>query len=237
MVMSLAAIGTAALGLLLLALAGPLYRVGLPLEWAFGMFRVAAYVGLIAVVAGIVAGTLAYRRKAWLSIAVSAVALLLGIGAVAIPLTWQQRAQAAPPIYDVTTDLENPPAFKAILPLRADASNPLERSPQLADLQRKGYGDLAPITLPAAPGQVFEKALRMTQQEGWAVADADKQAGVIEATDTTPWFGFEDDIVIRLTPWGSGTRVDVRSASRVGLNDMGTNARRIRAFLEELGRE
>jgi uncharacterized protein (DUF1499 family) len=236
MVMSLAAIGTGALGLLLLALAGPLYRVGLPLEWAFGMFRVAAYVGLIAVVVAIVAGSLAYRHKGWLSLAVSALALIMGIAALAIPLTWQQRSQAAPPIYDVTTDLDNPPAFTAILPLRADA-NSLERSPQLADLQRKGYADLAPITLPGAPPQVFEKALRITQQEGWAVADADKQAGVIEATDTTRWFGFEDDIVIRLTPWGSGTRVDVRSASRVGVNDMGTNARRIRAFLEELGRE
>ena len=55
-----------------------------------------------------------------------------------------------------------------------------------------------------------------------------------EAIDATSWFGFKDDIVVRLTPWGSGTRVDVRSASRIGVSDAGTNAQRIREFLAEL---
>ena len=66
---------------------------------------------------------------------------------------------------------------------------------------------------------------------GWRIVTADKASGRIEATDTTRWFGFEDDVVVRLTPWGSGTRVDVRSVSRIGRSDVGTNARRIRRYL------
>jgi uncharacterized protein (DUF1499 family) len=68
----------------------------------------------------------------------------------------------------------------------------------------------------------------------WEVVGSDQSTGRIEATDTTPWFGFKDDIVVRITPWGSGTRVDVRSVSRVGRSDVGTNARRIRDFLDAL---
>jgi hypothetical protein len=68
--------------------------------------------------------------------------------------------------------------------------------------------------------------------DGWATAD--KSAGIIEATDTTRWFGFKDDVAVRMTRWGSGTRVDVRSVSRIGASDVGTNARRIRRFLGAL---
>ena len=104
----------------------------------------------------------------------------------------------------------------------------------LAQQQREGYPDLAPATLPVPRDQAFDRALAVAQAEGWEIVTADKASGRIEATDTTRWFGFKDDIVVRLTPWGSGTRVDMRSVSRVGRSDVGTNARRIEGFFDAL---
>jgi uncharacterized protein (DUF1499 family) len=81
---------------------------------------------------------------------------------------------------------------------------------------------------------VFNRALDVAQRMGWELVAADQASGRIEATDTTTWFGFKDDIVVRVTSWGSGARVDMRSVSRVGRSDVGTNARRIREFLDAL---
>jgi uncharacterized protein (DUF1499 family) len=232
---SLLPVAVGGLALLMLAGAGPLYQLGLlPLTWAFGLMRWAAYVGVAAMLGALVVGALAYRQKARLGMLAAAAALVMGLVAFGIPYQWQRQAQSLPPIHDITTDLQNPPVFKAIVPLRGDAPNTLDRSPQVADQQRRGYPDIAPVTLPIPPDQVFEEALLAAQEAEWQIADADKQAGRIEATDSTPWFGFKDDIVVRLTPWGSGTRVDVRSVSRIGLSDVGTNARRIKEFLGQL---
>jgi uncharacterized protein (DUF1499 family) len=235
MKVSLAALILSAFALLLLAIAGPLYRVGvLGLPSAFGLLRWGAYVGLAAAVVALLVLVWTWRRGARVAAAVSLVAMLLAIVSVAIPYRWQLAAQSAPPIHDISTDLENPPAFKAIVPLRADAPNPLDRSPLVTDQQRKGYPDIQPLTLSAPRDQVFARAIALMQQSDWDIANQDKAAGIIEATDTTAWFGFKDDIVVRLTPWGSGTRVDVRSVSRVGRSDVGTNARRVREFLSAL---
>jgi uncharacterized protein (DUF1499 family) len=81
---------------------------------------------------------------------------------------------------------------------------------------------------------VFDRARLVADNQGWTVVASDPAAGRIEATDTTRWFGFTDDIVVRLTAWGTGTRVDVRSASRSGSTDAGTNARRVQRFLAAL---
>jgi uncharacterized protein (DUF1499 family) len=101
-------------------------------------------------------------------------------------------------------------------------------------LQREGYADLAPITVKTPPDQTFDRALAVAQSQRWEIVTADKSSGRIEATDTTRWFGFVDDVAVRLTAWGSGTRVDVRSVSRSGVGDAGRNADRIRRFLREL---
>ena len=145
-----------------------------------------------------------------------------------------EQVQHAPAIHDVTTDLDNPPTFTAVVGRRADAPNRLDRSPGLAQLQRQGYPDLAPITVPSPPDQTFDRALAAAQSFGWQIVTADKSSGRIEATDTTRWFGFVDDVAVRLTPWGTGTRIDVRSVSRTGIGDAGRNAGRIRRFLKEL---
>lgn len=222
--------------LLLLAMAGPLYRVGLlSLPNAFTLLRWGAYAGIAGVVLSLAVALWAYRRGARRQGAAAAGALLAALVAVGVPFAWQRRAQSVPPIHDISTDLENPPTFDAVVPLRADAPNTLDRPPLVAQQQRDGYPDLAPITLPQPLPEVFDRALAAAQQAGWDIVTADKSTGRIEATDTTRWFGFKDDVVVRLTPWGSGTRVDVRSVSRVGRSDVGTNARRIERYLDALG--
>lgn len=232
----LISLGVAGGALLLLAVAGPAYRVGIPLSFAFGMLRWGAYAGLLAAAVAAIAAFVAWRGARRLAAAVAVLALVAGLTAVVIPYYWQRRVQNAPPIHDISTDLDNPPVFDAVVPLRAEAPNSLDRPGDLAGLQRKGYPDLGPLTLAMPIDQAFERALTTAQRNGWEIVRADKPAGRIEATDTSRWFGFKDDVVIRLTPWGSGTRVDVRSVSRVGQNDAGTNARRVEAFLEDVAR-
>jgi uncharacterized protein (DUF1499 family) len=68
----------------------------------------------------------------------------------------------------------------------------------------------------------------------WQIVSADTAAGRLEATATTRWFGFKDDVVVRIRPDATGSRVDVRSVSRVGKSDVGTNAARVRTFLARL---
>jgi uncharacterized protein (DUF1499 family) len=232
---ALAACLVSALGVLLLAAAGPIYRTGfVALESAFALLRWAAYLGAGGMTIALLTGAFAYWRGTRKTQLLAGLAFVLGLVAFAIPYQWQRAARGAPPIHDVTTDLENPPAFEAVVPLRAHAANSLERPPELDRQQREGYPSLKPITLPIPRDEVFAKALAAAQAEGWQIVTADKSTGRIEATDTTRWFGFKDDIVVRLTPWGSATRVDVRSVSRIGRGDMGTNANRIRRYLDKL---
>ena len=229
------AIAVAAAALLLLAASGPAYRLGiLPLQDAFTLLRWGAYAGVAALAVALIAGALAYRRGSTVRMLVAGVAFAAGVVAVVVPFQWQRTARSVPPIHDITTDLENPPTYDAVVPLRANARNSLDRPADLAQKQREGYPDLAPLTLSLPTSYVFDRALAAAQDEGWQIVTADKSTGRIEATDTTRWFGFKDDVVVRLAPAGSGTRVDVRSVSRVGGSDVGTNAKRIRAFLERL---
>jgi uncharacterized protein (DUF1499 family) len=224
-----------ALGVLVLGAAGPIYRTGLlSLQSAFQLLRWAAYIGLAGVAIALAVGAFAYFRQGRKVQILAGLGFVLGLVAFAIPFQLQRTARSVPPIHDITTDLENPPAFQAVVALRADAENSLDRSPELTRQQRDGYPDLAPVTVPGSLDQTFDKALATAQTEGWQIVTADKSTGRIEATDTTRWFGFKDDIVVRLTPWGTGTRVDLRSVSRIGRSDIGTNARRIRRYLEKL---
>jgi uncharacterized protein (DUF1499 family) len=231
---SLVAVGVSVLALVLLALAGPAYRLGVSLQMAFGVLRWGAYIGVLGVAAGVIALLWSRRRPTRGGPVLGGVAVLLGAIAVAIPYMWQREARSVPPIHDISTDLENPPQFIAVVPLRADAPNGLDRGPELPQLQREGYPDIAPVTLTQSPDDAFMRVLAAAQDSGWEIVSADQSSGQIEATDTTRWFGFKDDVVVRLTPWGTGTRVDVRSVSRVGGSDVGTNARRIEEFLDRL---
>jgi len=143
--------------------------------------------------------------------------------------------ESGPAIHDLTTDLDNPPAFDAIAPLRADAQNPVEYAgPETAKLQRGAFPDLTTVTLGVSPEAALAAADEVARELGWEVVAVNATAGTVEATDVTRWFRFKDDVVIRIAATDGGSVVDVRSKSRVGRGDMGTNAHRIRTFLTRL---
>lgn len=237
MTLTYAGLAVAASGLLLMLLAGPTYRLGLSLDAAFGLLRWAAYIGAAGLVLSLVAAWLAARRHHRLALGLAIAAAVAGLVAVVVPMTWEWRMRNAPPIHDISTDLENPPVFEAVVALRDETANPLDRPPMLAAQQREAYPDIAPATLALPVDRVFNRALDVAERQGWQIVASKPEAGIFEATDTSRWFGFTDDIVVRVTPWGSGTRVDVRSVSRVGRTDVGSNARRIRRFLDALSQE
>jgi uncharacterized protein (DUF1499 family) len=142
-----------------------------------------------------------------------------------------QQARSLPPINDITTDTADPPGFAAILSLRAGSPvSATYAGKATADAQKLAYPDIAPVVLADAPPAAFAKALAAARAEGWTIIASDAATGRIEATATTPWFGFRDDIAVRVRPDGRGSRVDVRSVSRIGRGDLGANAKRVRAF-------
>ncbi len=220
---------------LLLLLAGPGTRLDLwEFRTGFQLLRWAAYTGLAASALALVMLLLPSIRRRGLAGLV--VALLLGLGVAFVPWSGMRQARSLPPIHDISTDTKRPPEFVAVLPLRADAPNPAEYGgPEVATAQIAAYPDLQTHRMAAAPAQAFERAQQAARGLGWEIVSADPAGGRIEATDTTFWFGFKDDVVIRIEPDGAGSRVDVRSVSRVGGSDVGANAARIRAFLKALG--
>jgi len=229
--LSLAAGAVALVGLAIIGVAGPVHRLGASLGDAFAIVRWGGYVSLGGAAISM-AALLWSRRKARTGAAVVAgIGVLIGILTAAVGYGWLRQAQGAPAIHDITTDLENPPAFTKLAAERPDGGT---RPPGLDQLQHQHYADLAPVTLAQPARLVFDRARLVAENQGWTIVASDPDAGHLEATDTTWWFGFTDDIVVRLTPWGTGTRVDVRSASRYGTSDTGTNARRIRRFLSAL---
>ena len=201
----------------------------------FSMLRWAADGGLLAAAVSI-AGLIVYRRPlSRLRLILSISGLVIGLLVVGVLWSWWHTSQTVPAIHDITTDTENPPAFVSILPLRKDAPNPADYGgPEIAAKQKAAYPDLAPAVLPLSPSPAFEQVLQAARDMGWTIINSNPAEGRIEATDTTFWFGFKDDIVIRIVAAGQGSRVDVRSVSRVGRSDVGTNAKRIRTFLEKL---
>jgi len=232
--LSLTAGGVAVAGLLLLGIAGPAHRLGLPLGDAFSVVRWSAYVALAGAVLSLGAVFWARRASRRGAAAVAAAGVVLGILTSAVGYTWLRVALGAPPLHDITTDLENPPAFTAVVARRPPGSHSLTRTREVDQLQRQHYPDLAPLVIPLPARLVFDRARLVADNQGWTIVASDPAAGRIEATDTTWWFGFTDDIVVRLTAWGTGTRVDVRSASRRGTTDTGTNARRVQRVLAAL---
>ena len=163
------------------------------------------------------------------------VGLVIGLLVVGLPWNMKRTAQQVPPIHDITTDTQDPPRFVAILPFRKNAPDSAEyEGAVIAAQQQAAYADLRPLVLNVSLEQAFSKALATARDMGWEIVEAKPAEGRIEATDTTFWFGFKDDVVVRVKPADQGSRIDVRSVSRVGKSDVGTNARRIRAYIERL---
>lgn len=225
---SLGLSGTAAV----LLLAAPLgSQAGLwTFRGGFTLLRWAAYVAIAAGALGLAGGLLA--RRVGPALAAGALALVV----LAVPWQWLRTARSVPPIHDITTDTASPPAFEAVVPLRAGASNPPDYDPAVAAQQRDAYPDVVPLDVARPVDEVFEAARRAAEVMGWEIVAVDAVRGRLEAVDTTFWFRFKDDIVVRVEATDTGARVDVRSKSRVGRSDVGKNAARIREYLAEVRR-
>jgi uncharacterized protein (DUF1499 family) len=229
-VSSLAVIGfwIGLLGCVLLMVDGPLYRAHvLDLGTALRIVIPAAlFLGLIAIILSL--GGLVRSGSKGMAVA----GLVLGVIAAGMPLKNINTARHSP-IHDVSTDRENPPQFVAVLPLRASAkaANSTDYDSKTAELQKETYPDIGPLHLDVPPAQAFDRAQKAAREMKWDIVATDPAQGRIEATATTFWFGFKDDVVIRITADGSGSRVDVRSLSRIGKSDVGANAKRVREYL------
>jgi hypothetical protein len=213
--------------------AGPGTRFGLwDFRTGFSALRWGAYAGVAAVA---VAVLLFLVRPGSGGVVPLVLGLLLGLGAAFVPWRWMQQARRVPPIHDITTDLDRPPKFVAVLPLRAGAPNPATYGgSEVADAQRRSYPDIKPLLLGVPAGAAYSRALVSARGMGWELVATDSTTGRIEATATTPWVGFKDDVVVRVRPEGPGSRIDVRSVSRVGKSDVGANAQRIRTYLADV---
>ncbi|MCW4152789.1 DUF1499 domain-containing protein [Halomonas sp. 18H] len=220
--------------LIMMAMAGPAYR----LEWlsladSFNLLRKGAHLAVGAGVLGLLTFMVAGLCRRWRPALVGMLVILTVAAAVALPAHKMQLARSVPPIHDITTDMTAPPAFQALAEARREAPNALAYpGDATADQQRAGYPALGPVILDAPLSEVMGAVEATVAEQGWEVARV--SATRLEATATTRWFGFADDIVVRLRETPEGVRVDMRSASRIGRSDLGTNASRIQRFLEAL---
>jgi uncharacterized protein (DUF1499 family) len=214
---------------------------GLGYRWEWWHFRTgiqvmrwSATADLAAVALTLVVAILAYRRSARAALATSIAGLALSLVVAGPPLYHWRLVDQLPRIHDISTDTDKPPAYVAVLPLRKGAENSTEFSAEVALLQKKAYPDIVPVLLDVPPAQAYARAERAARAMGWEIVAAVPEDLRIEAADTTLLFGFKDDVVIRIGAANSGSRVDVRSLSRVGRSDFGVNANRIRKFLRLL---
>ena len=207
-----------------------------PLLIAFMLLRFTVFAGLGAVIVSLFGAILNMTGRHWRMFYVAISGIVLGVIVIAIPLSQLPSARGAPPIHDITTDTENPPKFIAAAKLRKETDNPTAYGgPEIARQQRESYSGIMPLKLRSTPRRTFDRALEIARDMGWEITAESRRQGWIEATDTTFWFGFKDDIVIRITGERSGiTRIDLRSASRLGDSDLGINAKRVQTFLERL---
>jgi len=221
------------IAILLVALAGPMYKFGVvALDTAFTGFKFGLFAGIAALV--LLAIQLLFKRNT-ASIGSALASAVLAITAIAIPLSMMNTAKNVPPIHDISTDLVNPPEFIAIAPLRADAPNPVAYAgAEVAEQQRTAYPDLQTLTYSQSKPELIAASKQAIENLGWELINTDADKGIIEATDTSTWFGFKDDVVLRVTDNNSDRLVDIRSKSRIGKSDLGKNAARIHTLVDEL---
>lgn len=166
----------------------------------------------------------------------SACAFVIGLlPVVVIMATVGFSAFSVPPIHDISTDTERPPLFVSALVERSDSDNSVEYDfKKLPEIQAEAYPNIKSLHMAQSPEQVFNKAKEIVSEFGWQLQWEDAKSGHIEAMFESAVFGFKDDVIIRIEASASGSVVDVRSSSRVGVSDLGANAKRIEAFLSAL---
>ena len=217
---------------LMMLVAGGFYRLRfvdfqialLALAVAVLIAAVAALLGLVGAVLGARDGSANTKR--------AVAALVVALVALVVPLNTVRQGAGVPMIHDITTDLEDPPIFVEVPRKRMSSDNSLDIDAEVLAAQKAYYTDIGPTMLPMAKAEAFELVREAVEASGWKVHAQKANLGYIEATASTPFFGFRDDVIIRVTEQAGTVRVDMRSASRVGLSDLGVNAGRIRDFME-----
>ena len=209
----------------------------------FDVLRYAVYAAGAGVLLALVALFVGRRSRSRLYLA-NLIGLIAAAGFLLFIGNQVRTARSVPAIHDVTTNLEDPPLFYR-LQIRKDnlETVPVEGRPDLERLapqerwralHREAYGDIATIRVPWDVPETVRRARALAADRGWEIVSTDER-GIVEATDTSLFFRFKDDVVIRARPAdGGGSIVDMRSISRVGVSDVGVNARRVREFLADL---
>ena len=210
--------------------------------WAFtGGFMLLAAGAVLATLAsflGVIAYIVALRKQLLAERPTLLIGIFLGVVVLAILGTQYSAASSVPPIHNISTDTENPPQFDKIVAIRSAAqANPLAYdTAALAPQQTAAYPWVKPLTLMAPVDEVVDRAEAVMRDMGLEIVSSNKTTGLVEATATTFWFGFKDDVAVRVQPAADGgTQVDLRSVSRVGQSDLGANAARIGEILKGLG--
>ncbi len=169
-------------------------------------------------------------------------AFALTLSLAAYPAFLAAQALRFPAINDVSTDLEHPLTYMTSLRARVARAGrtPPPASAQTQEIQKAAYPALRPALVEMEPSQAYQLVLRLAKASGWRIVDGNPPNpsgdGVarVDATDHSLFFGFADDIAIRITPLATQTRIDVRSTSRVWPHDFGANAHRVERFLAEI---
>jgi hypothetical protein len=216
-----------------------------PFRTGFTILRYAFFAAIAGGLLALIGLFVARRRRSAKLSALNLVALVIGLGFVLYLGAQIRTARTVPAIHDVSTNLDDMPQF-SVLKVREDN---LEKIPDNDDprlkamdpesrwkaLHRQAYSSLRTVRVPWPVAETVQRAERLARERGWEIAKADPKAGLVEATDTTRFFRFKDDVVVRVRPDPSGgSLVDMRSISRVGGSDVGVNAKRVRAFLADL---
>jgi uncharacterized protein (DUF1499 family) len=200
----------------------------------------ALVLAVVAILLALAAGVVIWREGVG-GVREAGAALLIGVALIAYPIYEGVKAYRLPAIYDITTDPIDPPRFEAIARLRPRDANPVTYAGlYTAEQQRVAYSDIEPDVTTATPQEAYDAALKVITKRKWHVVDArPPQAtaprdGRIEAIARTPILGFRDDVVVRVRATPDGSRIDVRSASRYGRHDLGGNAARVRALIDDV---
>jgi fatty-acyl-CoA synthase len=225
-------------------------RFGL-IDWRFGFGTLTLGYGplLLMVAAGLAVAALllALLIKPRTGFGKAALALVIPVLALGYAGYVRSEAASIPPIHDIVSDADLPLMLSdRVMALRAAVPgvNAVEADPRVPDddrfgaaagqsaraLQRSAYPDIQPILIAQSTTEAFETALAAARAEGWSIDATDPENGRIEASVRSLWFGFVDDVVVQVSPAEGGSRIDVRSTSRVGVSDLGANAERVRAF-------
>ena len=211
------------------------YRLGLlPFNIAFYGFGIGL---IVCALLALTSSAMVFRRMARKE--ALGPALMITVATVApvliVLMTVGASGFKAPAIHDITTDTYDPPLFSFAQEYRKPGENSLDYGGKdLASLQTAAYPDIKTVYLPVTQEQGMKTVRAVIDSLGWQVLGEDVENGQIEAVDRTPVMGFADDIVIRVRPLNDAVLIDLRSVSRVGVSDLGANAKRIKRFVKEI---